>query len=195
MIRAPRRRRRAAVVVATLGAVALVQAGWIHAKAQLGQALIAWSWQTNLGGEEGKEAARPWPWADTWPVARLQVPDRGVDVFVLEGGSGRTLAWGPGHLAGTARVGGPGNAVVAGHRDTHFAFLRDLGMGTEILTASASGTRRYRVTERFVTDERDASVIAQLPGDDRLTLVTCWPFDALVPGGPARWVVVARPLP
>ena len=28
-------------------------------------------------------------------------------------------------------------------------------------------------------------------GDDRLTLVTCYPFDARVPGGPLRYVVVA----
>jgi len=28
-------------------------------------------------------------------------------------------------------------------------------------------------------------------GDDRLTLVTCYPFDSPVPGGPLRYVVVA----
>ena len=29
-------------------------------------------------------------------------------------------------------------------------------------------------------------------GLDELTLVTCWPFDAVAPGGPLRYVVVAE---
>ena len=28
---------------------------------------------------------KPWPWADTWPVARLVVPSLGIDQIVLEG--------------------------------------------------------------------------------------------------------------
>ena len=64
--------------------------------------------------------------------------------------------------------------------------------GTEIRTEDGAGVRRsYRVTERYVTHERDAEVLA--PSDEpRLTLVTCWPFDTPVPGGPERLVVVAR---
>jgi sortase A len=81
---------------------------------------------------------------------------------------------------------------VAGHRDTHFAFLRQLAIGSEIVAENAAGEReRYRVVKRFVTDERDQSVLADVPRGHRLTLVTCWPFDPLVFGGPQRLVVVA----
>lgn len=181
----------AVLVLAGLGLGSLGQAAWIHAKAGLGQLLIARAWERT---REGEEMARPWPWADTRPVARLQVPEHGVDLFVLTGGEGRTLAWGPGHLAGTALPGGPGNAVVGGHRDTHFAFLRELQVGEEILAEDGRGIRRsYRVRERFVTDERDVAVLdpPAAPGAHRLTLVTCWPFDSPLPGGPGRYVVVA----
>lgn len=171
--------------MASLGAAA-----HIHAKAWLGQQLIALAWQRVQGGEE---AARPWPWADTRPVARIEVPAHGVNLYVLSGGSGQTLAWGPGHLDGTAPVGAPGNAVVGGHRDTHFAFLEEVEVGTAIRVEDTEGwVRTYHVVDHFVTSERDAGVLASSDAP-QLTLVTCWPFDGAVPGGTQRYVVVARP--
>ena len=73
----PTRARAASLLIALGGGLCLAQAGLIHAKARLGQALIEGAWQRTLGGEEG---VRPWPWADTTPVARLQVPAHAVDV-------------------------------------------------------------------------------------------------------------------
>lgn len=185
-------RRASVLVLAGLGLASLGQAAWIRAKAGLGQYLIARAWERTRG--EGSETAKPWPWADSWPVARLQVPELEVDLIVLAGGEGRTLAWGPGHLAGTAHPGGPGNAVVGGHRDTHFAFLRELEVDQEIVTEDGRGARHsYRVREHFVTHERDTSVLEPSldPDARQLTLVTCWPFDSPIPGGPERYVVVA----
>ena len=184
-----RRRRVLVLALLVLGAASLGEAARIHTKAWLGQRLIEHAWQKL---QRGEEAARPWPWADTWPVARIEVPAHGVNLFVLAGGTGRTLAWGPGHLAGTAPVGALGNSVVAGHRDTHFAFLRELQNGTLIRAEDADGrVRVYRVVESFVTHDRDAEVLAPTQGV-RLTLVTCWPFDAPLPGGAQRYVVVAE---
>ena len=184
-----RRRRVLVLALLVLGAASFGEAAHIHAKAWLGQRLIERAWQKL---QRGEEAARPWPWADTWPVARIEVPAHGVNLFVLAGSTGRTLAWGPGHLAGTAPVGAPGNSVVGGHRDTHFAFLRDVEIGADIRTEDSEGrVRRYRVVESFVTHDRDTAVLAPTPGA-RLTLVTCWPFDAPLPGGTQRFVVVAE---
>jgi sortase A len=186
--------RRAAVRLLGAGLLLAVaawhggHAAWIEAKAQLAQVLIRQAWgRTSAGAGD----ARPWPWADTHPVARLMVPDRGVDTFVLAGASGRSLAFGPGHLDGTAQPGEPGNAVVSGHRDTHFAFLRRLVAGDEIVVELQDGRRmRYVVDATRVVDKHDVSITADA-GDTRLTLVTCYPFDALRPGGPLRYVVVA----
>lgn len=164
-------------------------AAWIGAKAHLAQVLIRQAWSR---ASAGARDARPWPWADTHPVARLRVPGRGVETFVLAGASGRTLAFGPGHLDGTPRPGEPGNAVVSGHRDTHFAFLRRLAKGDEVVIEGRDGRRlRYVVADTRVVDEHDLAITADA-GDTRLTLVTCYPFDAIRPGGPLRYVVVAR---
>jgi sortase A len=74
------------------GAIHLGQGGYIYLKAQLAQLLIERAWQRALAGEA---APKPWPWADTWPVARLEAPAQGVSLFVLAGSSGRTLAFAP----------------------------------------------------------------------------------------------------
>ena len=167
----------------------LGQGLYIHAKAVLAQELIESSWQRTLAG---KEAVKPWPWADTWPVARLDAPEQGVRLYVLDGASGRTLAFGPGHVAGTARPGESGNTVFSGHRDTHFRFLKELQVGSALTLEARTGVRRtYRVTGTQVVDKRDTRVLRS-SDHAQLTLVTCYPFDALVPGGPLRYVVVAE---
>ncbi len=116
----------ALVITLGVGVWHVGHAAWIEAKARLAQHLVrrAWDRERAGGGDE-----RPWPWADTHPVARLHVPGRDVDLMVLAGASGRTMAFGPGHLSGTPLPGEAGNAVVSGHRDTHFAFLRELRVG------------------------------------------------------------------
>ena len=43
-------------------------------------------------------------------------------------------------------------------------------------------------------DRGGGGVYVPAAGDDALILVTCWPLDALRPGGPERLVLVARPV-
>jgi sortase A len=185
--------------VATVAAAALLAAGlwqfgqgvYIHAKARLAQALMGRAWARTLDGER---EAKPWPWADTWPVARLRVPELDVDLFVLAGANGRTIAFGPGHVFGTPLPGEAGNSAIGGHRDTHLAFLRALEVGAEIVVERPDGTRRrYRVDWTSVLDQREVWVLKN-EGPTRLTLITCYPFDALRAGGPLRYVVTARAL-
>jgi len=185
------RNRRFAGVLALLLLVSTWELGqglYIHAKAVLAQHLIESSWERTLAG---RQAVKPWPWADTWPVARLDAPAQGVRLYVLDGASGRTLAFGPGYVAGTAPPGESGNIVLSGHRDTHFRFLKDLRIGSALTLETRTGARRtYRVTETRVIDRHDTRVLRS-SDHAQLTLVTCYPFDALVPGGPLRYVVLA----
>ena len=175
--------------LAFAGALQFGQGIYIHAKAQLAQVLLERAWQRTLAGET---AVRPWPWADTWPVARLVAPAQGADFLVLAGASGRTIAFGPGHVDGTPLPGAAGNSVIGGHRDTHLAFLRNVKRGETITVERADGIRTdYRVIELDVLDKRDTWVTKN-EGPSRLTLITCWPFDALRAGGPQRYVVIAR---
>lgn len=179
----------AALVLALAGAALTGNGAWLYAKAQLAQLLVEHAWRRALAGEP---AAKPWPWADTWPVARLDVPAHGVSLFVLAGSSGRTLAFGPGHQHGTPLPGAHGNSVIGGHRDTHLGFLQKVRPGDSIRVQRPDGVRvEYRVTQLDVLDKRDTWV-AQNDGEKRLTLVTCWPFDAIRTGGAGRYVVIAE---
>ena len=181
----------AVAALLALGFWQLGQGAYIPAKAWLAQELMQRAW---LRVSAGEDRAAPWPWADTWPVARLSAKSHDVDLIVLAGGSGRTLAFGPGHLSASALPGETGNMVIAGHRDTHFAFLRDLEPGHRLTIESFSGaTTDYEVIGLNVVDSRRGSLL--LDTDDAvLTLVTCYPFDAVDPGGPLRYVVTARRL-
>jgi len=178
----------AAALLLALGAWQVGEGLYIHAKAQLAQVLVRGAWERTLAGER---QVKPWPWADTWPVARLAVPDRSIDLYVLAGANGRTIAFGPGHMFGTALPGEKGNSVIGGHRDTHLSFLRDAKPGTELRAQRPDGVwRRYRVKATEVLDEKDVWVTRQ-DGRSRMTLITCYPFDAIRAGGPQRYVVFA----
>ncbi len=176
--------------------IALVLAGltlWGHsayilAKAQLGQYLIAHAWQqTQQSGQNEK----PWPWADTWPVARLQIPNINVEQFVLAGDSGQALAFGPGHTSLSALPGQSGTVLVSGHRDTHFRFLKKLAVGDFISLENTRGqTYQYSVTAIHIVPED--MLIAGDIGSDRLLLVTCWPFDGIAGEARFRYVVEAN---
>ena len=179
-----------AAALLTIGLWQLGQGSYIQAKAWLAQVLIKQAWSRTLDGEA---QARPWPWADTWPVARIAVPGRDIERYVLAGANGRAIAFGPGHVFGTPLPGESGNSVIGAHRDTHFAFLRELRQGEEIVVQkSAAGIRRYRVEHSEIVDKSETRVMAQHGGEARLTLITCYPFDALRAGGPLRYVVTAK---
>ena len=183
--------------VMTLLVVALVLLGlwqcgsgaWIYLKAELAQVLLQRAW---AGTVAGQEHVTPWPWADTWPLARLTVPSKDIDLIVLNGAYGRTLAFGPGYLESSAPPGSPGTTILTGHRDTHFRFLQRLKEGDELLlTTTDQQPHRYRVRSATIVDVGRAS-IRQNAEPHQLALVTCYPFDAISPGGPLRYVVMAE---
>jgi sortase A len=165
------------------------QGAYIPAKAWLAQELMQRAWVRTGAGEE---RATPWPWADTWPVARLTAKQQDVDLIVLAGGSGRTLAFGPGHLSASAMPGETGNAIIGGHRDTHFQFLRKVEVGDLLGVETTRGQRHaYKVVGIDIVDSRKGSLVLDTDAA-MLSLVTCYPFDALEAGGPLRYVVTAR---
>ena len=103
-----------ALLLAALGVWQVGEAGYMHAKALLAQHLLEESWADTVS--TGKPV-KPWPWADTAPVARLRVPSLDQDMIVLAGGSGRTMAFAPGHVDGTPLPGEAGLSVIGVQRD------------------------------------------------------------------------------
>ena len=185
--------RKVMAVLLAVGAVNLGQGLYLPAKAAFAQFLLQRAWQRGETAPEVIDASlRPWPWADTYPVARLTGARLPNEIFVLSGGSGRTLAFGPGHLEHTVLPGDSGNSVIAGHRDTHFRFLADLQAGDRLRIDRRDGSHRiFEVTGLDVVDSRHAAITLDT---DRptLTLVPCYPFDAIEPGGPMRYVVTLQ---
>jgi sortase A len=189
--RARRRRwRRLAVSALIALGVALLAAGfWLPAKAELAQQLLNRAWARTT---EGKATAKPWPWADTHPVARLTLPGGEEPLTVLAGASGRNLAFAPALMDGSAAPGANGVSVIAGHRDTHFRSLATLAVGDELSLERPDGAVfRYEVAARDVVDSERAQL--RLDADESVVvLVTCWPFDAVDVGGSWRYVVTAH---
>ena len=181
------RRFAAILLLALAGLVLLGQGVYIHAKALLAQALLERAFTETIAG--GRDV-KPWPWADTWPVARIEIKRLHAGTIVLAGSSGQALAFGPGHVELTPDAGERGVAVYSAHRDTHFRFLKDVVIGDEIAVTRRDGKKfRYRVDATSVV-RFDKSGIDPLADAYELVLSTCWPFDALTPG-PERYLLHA----
>ena len=171
------------------GVLSFGHGAYLLAKAQLAQFLLERAWARTIHGERD---VKPWSWADTWPVARIEFPRQRQSYIVLAGASGRTMAFGPGHVDGTAMPDESGNCAISAHRDTQFAVLRDLESGDPIVVETRDGRAiHYRVVSHCVISMFDTSPLEPSRGRI-LTLITCYPFDAIRPGGPLRYVVVAR---
>ena len=94
------------------------------------------------------------------------------------------------------------NVVVSGHHNIDgkvFRHVVDLAMGDEITIYAGETPYTYNVTEKYILKEAGMPLEVRkqnaqwiMPGgDERLTLVTCWPYE--YPGNSHRVIVVARP--
>lgn len=184
-------RRRLALMLMAVAMWFIGDSAYMTAKAQLAQYLLEDAWRRHL--QDGAEH-RPWPWADTSPIARLEFPRLEKKLVVLAGASGRNLAFGPAHLSASVAPGQVGVSVIGGHRDTHFAFLGQIELGDQVLLQTGDGhVLRYEIAKIQVTDVRDSDILMQAD-EPVLALVACYPFNALDSGGPLRYLVIARPV-
>jgi sortase A len=124
------------------------------------------------------------------PIGRLEIPRIGLSAVVMEGGDEQTLNVAVGHLPDTPLPWQPGNAALAGHRDTFFRPLRRIRDGDEIRLVTPRGTFRYRTTRQVVVEPDELWVLDPSPAA-ALTLITCYPFD-FVGAAPRRFVVQAE---
>ena len=179
------------VALIAVGGLSLAAGLWLPLKAVLAEELLNRAWSA---ARQSGERVKPWPWADTWPVARLSLPPaaRTGPLIVLAGAQGRGLAFAPGLLDGSARPGDPGVAVIAAHRDTHFRALARLTLGDRFEIERDDGARfRYTVTAIDVVDTKTDSLRLDA-SSSVVALVTCYPFDAVAPGGTLRYVVTGE---
>jgi len=186
--------RIAATLLLLAGACLTARAAYMRAKAELAAILIRRAWNESI--KTGHPHA-PWPWADTHPVARLEIPHLHYDEIVLDAATPRALAFGPAQLQSGAVPGEPGNLVLAGHRTSWFRSLEGIKQGDKIqldwFDPGHSGvhTKTYTVSLIEVVDPKEVTLL-QPTTEDALTLITCYPFGSS-PKSPQRFIVRAEP--
>ncbi|MFZ3333468.1 MAG: class D sortase [Candidatus Acidiferrales bacterium] len=123
----------------------------------------------------------------------IEIPRLDTSAIVEEGVSTGTPWKAVGHIPGTAFPGQPGNAVLAGHRDTYFPGLGDLKVGDQVSFESPTATYSYRVESTRIVEPDDVTVLSAST-ETTLTLITCYPFH-YIGSAPQRYVVTAREVP
>ena len=143
------------------------------------------------------------------PAIELDAPVVPMGWKMVEYGSQQMAQWDvPKDAAGwhvnSALAGQPGNTVLSGHHNVEskvFRYVVDLQLGDQIILYAGDRAFAYTVTEKYILKEagmpwavrhKNAQWIAPT-ADERLTLVTCWPYEW--PGNTHRVVVVAKPKP
>lgn len=161
---------------------------YMQAKAWLAQVLIEHAWQQALA-EPGKKV-KPWFYADSFVTAQLHFPSHNKTLSVLGGASGRNLAFAPSHFLPAGELGNrQKGALIAGHNDTHFAFLQHAKVGDQFTMQLQSGDlQQYKVTAVDIIHQSQHDFL-RTPG---LYLLTCYPFDALASGTDLRLLVSAE---
>ena len=132
--------------------------------------------QSGLPGAE--EVVKP-PEAGM-PVGVLEIGALRTQAVVVEGASSSDTRTGPGHVAGTAGLGQPGNSVVVARRNGYggtFGHLAELTKGKRILVTTTQGQSVYEVQS-----VRERKVVAGASPDEADSVVA----GRCVPGRPLR---------
>ena len=174
------------VVLLSIGLWQVSTSGYMLAKAWLSHILIADAWSQTL---KDKQFHKPWSWADTYPIAQLNIPKLNKNSYILEGSSGRNLAFSATHLPQSGMPDENKSMIVSGHNDTHFSHLQYLQVGDELEVKTLTDKHIYKVKQIEIVN----SQISQLLIKDKkeLILTTCYPFNSLTTGSKQRLVVYA----
>lgn len=171
-----------------VGALLSLHSAWLPVKGWLSQQLISYSWSySKVSGD----APKPWPWADTKPAFSLSVPKLSEQVVVLTGTDATTLAFSAGVLQPFSSIDQANTIVVAGHKDSHFAFVQHIKKDDVlVLTNSQNQQVKFNVSAIKSYDTLDESFHYD-SHKKQLLLVTCFPFESSFSQSSQRYVVVA----
>ena len=131
------------------------------------------------------------------PAETKSISVSGIEFQQWEAPDTYAAGWHP----SSAELGLPGNTVLNGHNNIEgevFKRLEDLSVGDEILVYSFKGIFGYEITNKMILPEKYEQLDIRmnnaqwiLPSqDERLTLVTCWPYES----NTHRLIIVARPV-
>lgn len=115
-------------------------------------------------------------------MGTIRIPKISVRLPIYHGTSESALASGAGHLYGSSLpVGGKSaHAVLTGHRGlveaAMFTRLDEMSVGDYFYIEVMGRTLGYQVDRITVIEPNDTSQLKIVPGEDRVTLMTCTPY-------------------
>jgi LPXTG-site transpeptidase (sortase) family protein len=118
----------------------------------------------------------------------LEIPKLGVTAPVEDGQDNAQLDVAVGHNAASVWPGAVGNSVLAAHNVSYFVGLSNLNVGDTIIYLAPCSTTVFQVTGHTIVDAGAPVYNTPTP---TITLVTCWPTNALW-FTPQRYLVMAR---
>ena len=169
------------------GGYFLFQAIKIEVKAKIAQGLLEYTWNKSL--KENK-SYKPWPSFDGSPILKLEIPHYNISQIVLEGTSGQALAFGPAFHKETYLPNSNNITAISTHRDSHGEYIQNLKIG-DILRLQDLDKKwhTYKIDEFLIVNVDEDININKI---NRLLLITCYPFDAILSGTPFRYIVSAK---
>ena len=225
-----------AILLVILSGVISIKPLYMLGKATVAQYLLHQSWQQiqqrskEQGFKKNKQQSQlesfqlmqvsPWPWADTYPVAKLSLLTHSGDEpilnnegnmmnvniessevnnqlkpiiswIILAGMTGRTMAFGPGWLEHSAKPNHDGNTIISAHNDSHVAILDNVNIGDVFMLEDQQNQQQhYQINSIKIIDENDTSIY-QYSDIKMITLITCYPFKLTNSNKDKRLVVTA----
>ena len=162
------------------------QAIKIEVKATVAQVLLDHAWNKSL--KENKPY-KPWSSFDGSPILKLEIPRYNISQIVLEGTSGQALAFGPAFHQESFLPSSNKITAISSHRDSHGEYIKNLEIGDILkLQDLDNNWHTYKIEEFLIVNVKEAVTINKR---NRLLLITCYPFEALLSGTPLRYIVSA----
>ncbi len=181
--------KKLVLLIVAIGFSIFAYGAYIPAKAVLAQYLINDAWNDSI---RTGEIQKPWGWADMHPVMKLSSIKHNKNLIVLSGDKGNSLAFAPGYNTHSFKPGLGGTTIISAHRDTHFRFLEDVSLDDVFeVTDRNNKTTSYMVNDIRIIDS-DQQDLAVHQNQAEIKLITCYPFDAPIAGGPLRYIVTAK---
>lgn len=180
------------IILIITGGFLCLHASWLPAKAWLSQQLISHSWHQTINSTQ---KIKPWPWADTYPIAELSFERLNKRLVVLNGGDPTTLAFSAGAIAPFNQIRSTQPFVVAGHRDSHFAFLNEVLINDIISLADKQGQSLLYQVEAIDIVNASSGKLPIVTNESPLVLITCYPFintTNIVSESNERYVITAK---
>ncbi len=192
-----------AVLVAGVGAWQLYATLWTTHSEHVGKSLVQHFLQDHALGAPLKSKSKSTTSSGTATTASLatcsassgntpvhgllEIPSLGVDAPVEQGDGDAELAVAVGHDPYSAWPGNVGNAVLLAHDVSYFSTIDHLTSGDTIRYVTPCTTYVFQVTSHAIVTAGSPVYDTTAP---TMTLVTCWPTDALW-FTPDRYLVTA----